>query len=101
MCIRDRPLIILLVVQVIFIILFTLFVVFPLLGRNYDAATMVAGMLGHGLGGTPNAMANMDALNQRFGVRSERAFLIVPLAGAVLIDIVALPWIVFCMNWVG
>lgn len=95
------PLIILLVVQVIFIILFTLFVVFPLLGRNYDAATMAAGMLGHGLGGTPNAMANMDALNQRFGVRSERAFLIVPLAGAVLIDIVALPWIVFCMNWVG
>lgn len=56
--------------------------------------------LGHGLGGTPNAMANMDALNQQFGVRSERAFLIVPLAGAVLIDIVALPWIVFCMNWV-
>lgn len=95
------PLIILLVVQVAFIIVFALLVVFPLLGRNYDAATMVAGMLGHGLGGTPNAMANMDALNSRFGVRSERAFLIVPLAGAVLIDIVALPWIVFCMNWVA
>lgn len=43
----------------------------------------------------------MDALNSKFGVRSERAFLIVPLAGAVLIDLVALPWIVWCMNWVA
>lgn len=95
------PLIVILAAQVVFIVVFTVFIVFRMLGRDYDAATMVAGMLGHGLGGTPNAMANMDALNSRFGVRSERAFLIVPLAGAVLIDIVALPWIVACMNWVA
>ena len=95
------PLIAILAAQVAFIVVFAVFVVFRLLGRDYDAATMVGGFLGHGLGGTPNAMANMDAVNKRFGVRSERAFLIVPLAGAVLIDVVALPWIVFCMNWVG
>lgn len=95
------PLITILVVQVGFIVIFSVFVVFRALGKNYDAATMVAGYLGHGLGATPNALANMDALNSKFGIRSERAFLIVPLAGAVLIDIVALPWIVWCMNWVA
>lgn len=95
------PLITILAVQVVFIVSFSVFVVFRALGGNYDAATMVAGFLGHGLGATPNALANMDALNSKFGIRSERAFLIVPLAGAVLIDLVALPWIVWCMNWVA
>lgn len=95
------PLVIILAVQLIFILSFASFVVFRMLGKNYDAATMVAGFVGHGLGATPNALANMDAFNAKFGVRSERAFLIVPLAGAVLIDLVALPWIVWCMNWVA
>lgn len=95
------PLVVILAVQVLILTAFVAFVVFRLLGSNYDAATMSAGMMGHGLGGTPNAMANMDAFNSRFGMRSERAFLVVPLAGAVLIDLVGLPWIVWCMNWVG
>ncbi|MFL4476259.1 sodium/glutamate symporter [Paeniglutamicibacter sp. MACA_103] len=95
------PLVLILLVQLLFILAFAVFVVFRVLGKNYDAATMVAGFIGHGLGATPNALANMDAFNSRFGVRSERAFLIVPLAGAVLIDLVALPWIVWCMNWVA
>lgn len=95
------PLVVILAVQVLVLTAFVAFVVFRMLGRNYDAATMAAGMMGHGLGGTPNAMANMDAFNSRFGVRSERAFLVVPLAGAVLIDLVGLPWIVWCMNWVA
>lgn len=95
------PLVLILLVQLLFILAFAVFVVFRVLGKNYDAATMVAGFIGHGLGATPNALANMDAFNSRFGVRSERAYLIVPLAGAVLIDLVALPWIVWCMNWVA
>ncbi|MFL4478236.1 sodium/glutamate symporter [Paeniglutamicibacter sp. ORCA_105] len=95
------PLVLILLVQLLFILAFAVFVVFRVLGKNYDAATMVAGFIGHGMGATPNALANMDAFNSRFGVRSERAFLIVPLAGAVLIDMVALPWIVWCMNWVA
>lgn len=95
------PLVLILVVQLVFILAFASFVVFRVLGKNYDAATMVAGFIGHGLGATPNALANMDAFNAKFGIRSEKAFLIVPLAGAVLIDLVALPWIVWCMNWVA
>ena len=95
------PLVIILVVQLAFILIFAVVVVFRMLGKNYDAATMVAGFIGHGLGAAPNALANMDAFNSKFGVRSERAFLIVPLAGAVLVDLVALPWIVWCMNLVA
>ncbi|RAX48556.1 sodium:glutamate symporter [Arthrobacter sp. AQ5-05] len=95
------PLAIILLVQLVFILVFAAVVVFRMLGKDYDAATMVAGFIGHGMGATPNALANMDAFNSKFGVRSERAFLIVPLAGAVLIDLVALPWIVWCMNVVG
>ncbi|GAA1883654.1 sodium/glutamate symporter [Paeniglutamicibacter psychrophenolicus] len=95
------PLVIILVVQLAFILIFAVVVVFRMLGKNYDAATMVAGFIGHGLGAAPNALANMDAFNAKFGVRSERAFLIVPLAGAVLVDLVALPWIVWCMNLVS
>ncbi len=95
------PLVAVLLVQVAFILVFATQIVFRMMGKNYDAATMVAGLIGHGLGATPNALANMDAFNARFGVKSERAFIIVPLAGAVLIDLVALPWIVWCMNWVA
>lgn len=95
------PLSVILLVQLVFIVLFSAFVVFRMMGKDYDAATMVAGFLGHGLGATPNALANMDAFNAKFGIRSEKAFLIVPLAGAVLIDLVALPWIVWCMNLVA
>lgn len=95
------PLSIILLVQLVFITLFSAIVVFRIMGKNYDAATMVAGFMGHGLGATPNALANMDSFNAKYGVRSEKAFLIVPLAGAVLIDLVALPWIVWCMNLVA
>ncbi|MGL4209887.1 MAG: sodium/glutamate symporter, partial [Candidatus Adiutrix sp.] len=87
------PIILILVVQVAFLLMMTYFVLFRLLGRDYDAAVMCAGMMGHGLGATPNAVANMNAICERYGVRSNKAFLIVPLCGAVLIDIVAIPCI--------
>ncbi len=61
------PLFIIVFAQVFFIVVFSTFVLFKLLGKNYDAAVMVAGFAGHGLGATPNAMANMSAVVQRFG----------------------------------
>ena len=76
-------------------------VVFRILGKNYDAAVICGGMMGHGLGGTPNAVANMDAVGRKHGLQSKVAMVVVPLSGAVLIDVVALPWIVFCLNWVA
>ncbi len=93
------PLLIILAVQTIFMFVFCIYFLFPLLGRNYDAAVMCAGMIGHGLGATPNAIANMGAVTERYGVMSRKAFLIVPLCGAVLIDIVAIPNIVWFINY--
>ncbi|WP_338754393.1 sodium/glutamate symporter [Bacillus sp. FJAT-52991] len=84
------PMLLIIAAQVIFITLFTVFIVFRVLGKNYDAAVMVSGMLGHGLGATPNAMANMSAVTSKFGP-SRNAFLIVPIAGSFLVDIVAMP----------
>lgn len=95
------PLIVILAVQVAVLVAFVALVVFRLLGKNYDAAIICGGMMGHGLGGTPNAIANMDAVGRRFGLQSKLGMLIVPLSGAVLIDIVALPWIVFSLNFFG
>ncbi len=51
------PILVTIVLQVTFIVLFGVFVLFKLLGKSYDSAIMVAGFLGHGLGATPNAMA--------------------------------------------
>ncbi len=95
------PLIVLLFVQVGVLLAFVVLVVFRLLGKSYDAAVICGGMMGHGLGGTPNAIANMDAVGRLHGLQSRLGMIVVPLSGAVLIDIVALPWIVFCINWVA
>ncbi|WNS75392.1 sodium/glutamate symporter [Bacillus sp. DTU_2020_1000418_1_SI_GHA_SEK_038] len=91
------PMLIIVFVQVIFIVLFSIFVLFKLLGKNYDAAVMVGGFTGHGLGATPNAMANMSAITAQFGP-SRKAFLIVPIVGAFLIDVFAMPIIITSIN---
>ena len=91
------PLIIIVLVQVLFIVLFGIFVLFRLLGKNYDAAVMVAGFAGHGLGATPNAMANMAAVTERFGP-SRKSYLVVPIVGAFLIDVFAMPIIITTIN---
>lgn len=64
----------------------TVFVVFPLMGRSYDAAVVCAGFGGISLGSTPTAMANMSAVAKRYGA-SHQAFVIVPLVCAFFIDL--------------
>lgn len=91
------PLLVIVFVQVMFITVFGIFVLFRLLGKDYDAAVMVAGFTGHGLGATPNAMANMAAVTDRFGP-SRKAYLIVPIVGAFLIDVFAMPIIITTIN---
>ena len=93
------PLIVILLLQTAVIALIAVFILFPLLGRDYDAAVMCSGFLGHGLGATPNAVSNMNAVCARCGVVSYKAFLIVPLCGAVLIDLVGIPNIVWFINY--
>ena len=81
------PLIIIVLVQVVFMILFSIFVLFRGLGKDYDAAVMVGGFIGHGLGATPNAMANLDVITKKYG-NSPKAYLVVPIVGAFLIDLI-------------
>lgn len=92
------PLFITLIIQAIILVLFAVFVVFRVCGKNYDSAIMCAGLMGHGLGATPNAVANMNAACNRYNLVSKQAFLIVPLCGAVLIDIVAIPFNTYLIN---
>ena len=76
--------------QVVFMALIAYFVVFRILGKNYDAAVMCAGLCGHGLGATPSAIVNMTAVKDQYGM-SRKAFMIVPIVGAFLVDLIYQP----------
>lgn len=88
------PILIVLMIQMLVITLFVVFVVFRVMGRDYDAGVISAGFVGAGLGATPVAIANMDAVTARFGP-SAKAFLVVPLVGAFFIDILNVATIKF------
>ena len=79
------PMLVILCVQVVLMIIYAVFVTFLLMGRDYEAAVMASGHIGFGLGITPNAVANMEALTGRYGA-APRSFLIVPIVGAFFID---------------
>jgi ESS family glutamate:Na+ symporter len=79
------PMLVILAAQVVVIALFAYFVCFWLMGRDYDAAVMAGGLCGFGLGATPNAVANMESITEKFGA-APRAFLVVPMVGAFFID---------------
>jgi ESS family glutamate:Na+ symporter len=79
------PMLVILTVQVVLLAALAYWVVFRVMGRDYEAAMMSAGMIGFGLGATSNALATMRVCTARFGP-APRAFLIVPIVGAFLID---------------
>ncbi|MDQ3068861.1 MAG: sodium/glutamate symporter [Acidobacteriota bacterium] len=79
------PILIMLLTQVIAVALMAMFLVWRLMGKNYEAAVMSSGFVGFMLGTTANAMANMTSLVERYGP-APRAFLVVPMVGAFFID---------------
>ena len=81
------PLVIILIAQVLTMIVYAYFVTFRVMGKNYDAAILTAGHCGFGLGATPTAVANMQAITNVHG-HSYKAFLIVPLCGAFFVDLI-------------
>lgn len=93
------PMLVILAVQVGVVALFAWFVTFRVMGRDFDAAVMAGGHCGFGLGATPNAVANMKALAENFGP-APRAFLVLPIVGAFLIDFVNAVNITFFLNMV-
>ena len=76
---------ILLAGQTLLIFLFTYFVIFNIMGRDYDAAVIAAGVCGFGMGATPNAMANMQAICDKYSP-SVKAYLLIPLVGSLFAD---------------
>ena len=93
------PLFILLAVQVLLIALFTYFIEFNIMGRDYDAAVLVAGTCGFGMGATPNAMANMQAICEKY-TTSVKAYLLIPLVGSLFADFINSLVITFFINFI-
>ena len=81
------PMLVILAAQTVFMALFAYFVVYRVMGRNYEAAVMSSAACGFGMGATPNAIANMQAITDVFGP-APRAFFVVPLVGSLFVDFV-------------
>ena len=91
------PLLIILIGEVAITMLFCVFVTYRAMGRDYEAAVTTAGFCGFMLGITPNAMASMEELREKYGP-APRSFLVVPLVGAFLIDLINTTVITACAN---
>jgi ESS family glutamate:Na+ symporter len=88
----------LVICQLILILLYAYFFCFRFLGKDFTAACMLSGMIGHGLGATPNALANMGELREKYGP-APKAFLVVPLVSSFLMDTTNVPCILFFINF--
>lgn len=93
------PLIVLLAGQTLFMILYVVLVVFNIMGRDYDAAVIVSGTCGFGMGATPNAMANMQAICDKYSP-SVKAYLLIPLVGSLFADFLNSLVITFFINFI-
>ncbi|EPV8861022.1 sodium/glutamate symporter, partial [Escherichia coli] len=80
------PVLIIIAVQTVVMVLFACFVTFKMMGKDYDAVVISAGHCGFGMGATPTAIANMQTVTKAFGP-SHKAFLVVPMVGAFIVDI--------------
>lgn len=80
------PLLLILMLQVVFIVLFAVFVCFRFMGKDYEAAVTCSAFIGFCMGSTATAMANMQAVTARYGP-APQSYLIVPLAGAFFVDL--------------
>ena len=81
------PLVVLLAGQTLFMILYSFAIVYNVMGRDYDAAVIVSGTSGFGMGATPNAMANMQAVCDKYSP-SVKAYLLIPLVGSLFADFI-------------
>ncbi len=94
------PMVVMLLAQTVIMFFYASFVVFNVLGKSYDAAVMTSGFCGFGMGATPNAMANMQAITGVYGP-APTAFMVVPLVGSLFIDFVNATIITTMLNMLG
>ncbi|MDO5667919.1 MAG: sodium/glutamate symporter [Alcaligenaceae bacterium] len=81
------PVLAILFVQVLLMMLYAVFITYRIMGKDYDAVILAAGHCGFGMGATPTAVANMQAVTDRYGP-SYKAFLLVPIVGAFFVDLI-------------
>lgn len=81
------PLVVMLLAQSVLMAVFAYFIIFKVMGKDYDAAVFSSASCGFGMGATPNAVANMDALSTKFGF-APTPYFVVPIVGALFIDFV-------------
>ncbi|MBF8982031.1 sodium/glutamate symporter [Lutibacter sp. B2] len=93
------PMIVMLFAQTALMACFAYFVTFNLMGRDYTAAVLAGGHCGFGMGATPNAIANMEAIAGKYGP-APTAFFVIPLVGSLFIDFFNAGIITFFMNLV-
>lgn len=93
------PLVVLLLGQTVLMFIFAYFIVFNVLGHDYDAAILSAGSCGFGMGATPNAMANMQVLTSKFAP-SVKAYILVPIVGSMFADFINSLTITFFINFI-
>ena len=91
------PLTLTLLIQVAVIGAFAYFIIFRVMGGGYEAAVMAAGTCGFGLGATPNAIANMNAMCERYG-SAHTAYFVIPLIGAFVVDFLNASILMVFMN---
>lgn len=91
------PLLIVLMTQSVLLCIITYFIIFRILGKNYDAAVMCSGLIGHDIGSTPTAVANMTTIMEKYG-QARKPLIIVPIVGAFLIDVFYQPFVIWCIN---
>ncbi len=91
------PIVVIVFCQTLFVVLFSIVIVFNVLGKNLDSAIIISGLVGHCIGATPVALANMSSLSSKYSY-SEKAFLVVPLVAAFLLDIFTMPSIIYFIN---
>ncbi len=94
------PLLAIFLTQVLLALLYTVFVIFRVMGRNYEAAVMSAGFAGVSIGATPTAMANMTAVTKKYGL-AHQAFVIVPLVSGFFVSIANAIVISRFLAWFG
>ena len=93
------PLIILLLAQVLLVGLFAYIITYRVMGKNYEAAVFASAICGFGMGATPNAIANMDELTNRYGFVPTPYF-VVPIVGCLFIDFINSAVITVFINFI-
>lgn len=93
------PLIVMLLSQVILVGLFAYIITYRVMGKNYEAVVFASATCGFGMGATPNAIANMDELTNRYGF-VHTPYFVVPIVGCLFIDFVNSAIITLFINFI-